>query len=599
MDNNNTDYKIVKISSTDADKVENISLNDYKSRLTFYFRNPIILNEIYDLNLLNFNVKKSFIGETIRWRENLDGIGTFTTDTTTNIIKPTLYNSVVENITTIDVPILRWDGSAFQTSDGLAQIAVQKNANDANGSIVSVFHTTAGTGFVLNDYIYIDKNNITANFNSYTNRYAEFKINALTDTDVLLELSNYADRTINPAVYGTAINERSYTAISLWRDDGAGWYEFADARANCEVKLPYSGATFANIDITSIYYGGSGHSLNDFVYIDKEAIIAGEPSMTYPSGGRFAKYQVSGLVNGINTSVLSANVEILPNERENDIVGGEVYHNLPLLTLLNEDTGARATATVIASPVAGQNIANLNILDITNKGSGFSIGDDFYIDKDLVIPPNTYDAIDRYAKYTISTLSTDGRDIEIVNATNYGYNSSFNEGLWYYDIPNTNTRIHFEVFTPNGFSRQARILRISGDDYFGYEIDDVIDLVNADVVLEVSGVAGTAGTSGIGKLFGNLQIKVLSTTSIASVGEIYKLAFENIKYNNQYYFNSNKKGQPHFLTTDLIQKGIYNNTPKLTLEPQIISELKILLNRQVQSNEIIDLTFLLKKNNII
>ncbi len=599
MDNNNTDYKIVKISSTDADKVENISLNDYKSRLTFYFRNPIILNEIYDLNLLNFNVKKSFIGETIRWRENLDGIGTFTTDTTTNIIKPTLYNSVVENITTIDVPILRWDGSAFQTSDGLAQIAVQKNANDANGSIVSVFHTTAGTGFVLNDYIYIDKNNITANFNSYTNRYAEFKINALTDTDVLLELSNYADRTINPAVYGTAINERSYTAISLWRDDGAGWYEFADARANCEVKLPYSGATFANIDITSIYYGGSGHSLNDFVYIDKEAIIAGEPSMTYPSGGRFAKYQVSGLVNGINTSVLSANVEILPNERENDIVGGEVYHNLPLLTLLNEDTGARATATVIASPVAGQNIANLNILDITNKGSGFSIGDDFYIDKDLVIPPNTYDAIDRYAKYTISTLSTDGRDIEIVNATNYGYNSSFNEGLWYYDIPNTNTRIHFEVFTPNGFSRQARILRISGDDYFGYEIDDVIDLVNADVVLEVSGVAGTAGTSGIGKLFGNLQIKVLSTTSIASVGEIYKLAFENIKYNNQYYFNSNKKGQPHFLTTDLIQKGIYNNTPKLTLEPQIISELKILLNRQVQSNEIIDITFLLKKNNII
>jgi len=599
MDNNNTDYKIVKISSTDADKVENISLNDYKSRLTFYFRNPIILNEIYDLNLLNFNVKKSFIGETIRWCENLDGIGTFTTDTTTNIIKPTLYNSVVENITTIDVPILRWDGSAFQTSDGLAQIAVQKNANDANGSIVSVFHTTAGTGFVLNDYIYIDKNNITANFNSYTNRYAEFKINALTDTDVLLELSNYADRTINPAVYGTAINERSYTAISLWRDDGAGWYEFADARANCEVKLPYSGATFANIDITSIYYGGSGHSLNDFVYIDKEAIIAGEPSMTYPSGGRFAKYQVSGLVNGINTSVLSANVEILPNERENDIVGGEVYHNLPLLTLLNEDTGARATATVIASPVAGQNIANLNILDITNKGSGFSIGDDFYIDKDLVIPPNTYDAIDRYAKYTISTLSTDGRDIEIVNATNYGYNSSFNEGLWYYDIPNTNTRIHFEVFTPNGFSRQARILRISGDDYFGYEIDDVIDLVNADVVLEVSGVAGTAGTSGIGKLFGNLQIKVLSTTSIASVGEIYKLAFENIKYNNQYYFNSNKKGQPHFLTTDLIQKGIYNNTPKLTLEPQIISELKILLNRQVQSNEIIDLTFLLKKNNII
>ena len=601
MDNNNTDYKIVKVSSSDADKVENINLDEYKSRLTFYFKNPIILNEIYDLNILNFNVKKSFVGETIRFRQDLDGIGTFSTDATTNIIKPTLYNSVVENITTIDVPILRWDGSAFQTSDALAQIAVQKNANDANGSIVSAFYTTAGTGFALNDYVYIDKNVITANFNSYTNRYAEFKINALTDTDVLLELSNYANRTISPAISGTPINERSYTDITLWRDDGSGWYEYGNATANCEVALPYSGATFANINITSIYYGGSGHSLNDFLYIDKEAIIAGEPSMTYPIGGRFAKYQVSGLVNGINTSVLSANVEILPNERENDIVGGAVYFNLPLLTLLNVDTGARATATVIASPTAGDNTARLNIMDITNTGSGFgfSIADDFYIDKDLVIPPNTYDAIDRYAKYTISTLDTSGRDLEIVNATNYGYNSSFNEGLWYYDIPNTNTRIHFEVYTPQGFSRQARILSISGGDSFGWEVDDVIDLVNADVVLEVSGVAGTAGTAGIGKAYGNLQIKVISTTTITSVGELYKLSFENIKYNNQYYFNSNKKGQPHFLTTDLIQKGIYNKTPKLTLEPQIISELKILLNREIQSNENIDLTFLLKKNSLI
>tara|TARA_B110000483_G_scaffold29050_1_gene35207 strand:- start:758 stop:2557 length:1800 start_codon:yes stop_codon:yes gene_type:complete len=599
MDNNNTDYKIVKMSSNDADKIEDISLNDYKSRLTFYFKNPIILNDIYDLNILNFNVKKLFVGEAIRYQENLNGIGTFTTDTTKNIIKPTLYNSIVENTTTIDVPILRWDGSAFQTSDGLAHIAVQKNSNDANGSIISVSHTTAGTGFVLNDYIYIDKNNITTEFNSYTNRYAEFKITSLTDEDVLLELSNYANRAIIPAIIGTPINERTYAGILLWRDDGSGWYEYADASVNCEVKLPYVGATFANIDITGIYYGGSGHSVDDFVYIDKETIINGEGSMTYNSGTRFAKYQVSGLVNGINTSVLSANIEILPNERENDIEGGRVYRNLPLLTSLYVDTGARATASVVASTIAGQNIASLNITSITNIGTGFSVADDFYIDKELVIPPNTYDAVDRYAKYTISALSVEQRNIELINNTNYGYNSSYQEGFWYYDIPGTNTRIHFEVFKPAGFSRQARLLKMSGDDSFVYNVDDVIDLVNADVVLEVSGIAGTAGTAGIGKQYGNLQVKVISTFSITTLGEIYKLAFENIKYNNQYYFNSNKMGHPHFLTTDLINKGIYNKTPKLTLEPQIISELKILLNRKVQANEVIDLTFLLKKNNII
>ena len=593
---NNTNYKVVKISSEDADNVENISLDNYSSRLTFYFRNPIILNEIYDLNILNFNVKKSFIGNTIRYRELTNGIGSFSTDTTLNIITPTMYNTVVENITTLDVTILRWDGSAFIASDARAQIAVQKNANNANGAIVSAFYTTAGSGFAINDFVYIDKDQIIGTYNSYTNRYAEFKINALTDTDVLLEVSNYATRTIQPAG-GLSINERSYTNISLYRDDGSGWYEYADASVNCEVALPYAGATFANINITSIYYGGSGHSLTDFLYIDKEAIIAGEPSMTY--NVRFAKYQVSALVNGINTSVLSANVEMLPNPRENTIVGGAVYNNIPLLTLLNVDTGARAKCTVIASPVPGDNTARLNIMQITNIGGGFSISDDFYIDKELVVPPNTYVLADRYAKYTVTSLDNSGRDIEIVNNTNWGYNSIANEGLWYYDIPNTSTRVHFEIYTPVGYSRQARILSLSGGEYLNWSVGDIIDIVNADVVLEVTTSYLTAGHIGVVKSYGNLQMEVLTTTVVSSVGELYKLAFENIKYNNQYYFNSNKKGQPSFLTTDLIQKGIYNNTPKLTLEPQIISELKILLNRQIQANEVIDITFLLKKNNLI
>ena len=288
------DYYIIHLNSLYKDKLETlVNFDNYKSRLTFYFDNPIVLNERYDLYIDKFNLKKSFVGNTIRYRELTDGIGSFSTDNTLNIITPTLYNTVVENITTLDVTILKWNGSSFDTTDARAQIAVEKNSGDANGSIISAFYTTAGSGFVLNDFVYIDKTQITGTFNSYTNRYAEFKINALTDTDVLLELSNYATRTISPAISGTPINERSYTNITLWRDDGSGWYEYADASVNCEVKLPYSGATFANIDITSIYYGGSGHSLNDFVYIDKEAIIAGEPSMTYPIGGRFAKYFLS------------------------------------------------------------------------------------------------------------------------------------------------------------------------------------------------------------------------------------------------------------------------------------------------------------------
>lgn len=592
-----SDNIIIHLNSLYKDKLETLdNFDNYRSRLTFYFDNPIILNERYDLYIDKFNLKKSFVGNTIRWNEDLTGLDTFTTDTTLNIITPTLYNTVVENITTLDVTILTWDGSAFQTSDARAQIAVEKNSGNDNGSIVSAFYTTSGSGFALNDYVYIDKTQITGTFNSFTNRYAEFQINSLTDTDVILELSNYATRTINPAQNGVAINERTYSAITLWKDDGAGWYENSGATADCEVKLPYAGATFANIDITGIVDGGSGFSLNDFVYIDKVAIIAGEPTMTY--NVRFAKYQVSALVNGINSSVLSANVEMLPNPRENTIVGGAVYNDIPLLTLLNVDTGARATVTVIASPVPGDNTARLNIMTITNPGTGFTVGDDFYIDKELVVPPNQYVLADRYAKYTVSTLDTGGRDIEIVNATNWGYNSSFNEGLWYYDIPNTSTRLHFEVHTPVGFSRQARILRLSGGDYLGWSVGDVIDIVSSDVVLEVSGSAGSAGDIGIGKQYGDLQIEVLTTTTVSSVSEIYEVALENLRYNMIDYFNSDTKSYPTLILTDLINKGVNSKEQILTLEPQIISSINLLFSKELGTDEVFDLSILLKKNNI-
>lgn len=594
-----SDNIIIHLNSLYKDKLETlVNYDNYRSRLTFYFDNPIILNERYDLYIDKFNLKKSFVGNTIRWNEDLTGLDTFTTDGTLNIITPTLYNTVVENITTLDVTILTWDGSAFQNTNARAQIAVEKNSGNANGSIVSAFYTTAGSGFALNDYVYIDKDQITGNFNSYTNRYAEFQVNSLTDTSKILELSNYATRTIIPAISGTPINERSYSDITLWKDDGAGWYENSGASADCEVKLPYSGATFANIDITGIVDGGSGFLLNDFVYIDKVAIIAGEPSMTYNSGGRFAKYQVSALVNGINTSVLSANVEILPNPRENDIVGGAVYNNIPLLTLLNVDTGARAKVTVIASPIAGDNTARLNIMDITNPGTGFTVGDDFYIDKELVVPPNQYVLADRYAKYTVSTLDTGGRDIEIVNATNWGYNSSFNEGFWYYDIPNTTTRIHFEVFKPPNATRQARILRLSGGDFLGWSVGDVIDIVSSDVVLEVSGAAGTAGDIGIGKQYGDLQIEVLTTTTVSSVSEIYEVALENLRYNMIDYFNSDNKSYPTLILTDLINKGVNSKEQILTLEPQIISSINLLFSKELGTDEVFDLSILLKKNNI-
>ena len=74
---------------------------------------------------------------------------------------------------------------------------------------------------------------------------------------------------------------------------------------------------------------------------------------------------------------------------------------------------------------------------------------------------------------------------------------------------------------------------------------------------------------------------------------------KNIKYDEMKYKNSDRDGNPVILMTDAKQNTIDLNTPVLTVIPQLISEIKLLVKQPFLINENIHVSLLLeKKNNI-
>jgi hypothetical protein len=315
---------IIHIDSSQYDKKEEI--DNEKTRLTYYFKNPIVLTEEHDLYVNDFHLQKRINSQIIEYENELASVFNNSLD---REILPRPYNTNVEIVSVVNVILYEWDGSAFQPTDARATVSSVATQPDlTTGQIQVDAITTPGTGFVLNNFLYIDKDVLTNTFNTYTNRWAEIKITQLVDDDVALTLITYADAVLQKATVDP-INNRTYDDVILYEDDGAGWYITSGVSANVEVTTSSPTQSFANINILSITNGGSGISLNQILYIDKSYLITGEPTMTY-TGPRFAKYQVTSLVNGLGSVVLSANVEILANPREIAFVN-DLITNVPLL----------------------------------------------------------------------------------------------------------------------------------------------------------------------------------------------------------------------------------------------------------------------------
>ena len=576
---------IVNINSNDAHKTE--TLENGQTRLTYYFKNPIVLTDEHDMIINDFHLQKKINSEIIEYENELASVFNNSAD---REILPRPYNTNVEIVSVVNVILYEWDGSAFQPTDARATVSTVATQPDlTTGQIQINDITTPGTGFIINNFLYVDKDVLTNTFNTYTNRYAEIKITGLVDDDVLLTLGNYADRNINKATTDP-INERTYDDVFLYEDDGAGWYQASGVTANVEVALPYAGATFANINILSITNAGSGLTLNQILYIDKSYIITGEPTMTYQV--RFAQYQVTALVNGLGTTVLSANVEILADPREIAFVNDNIT-NVPLLKLESGnyvESGAIVDVGILANPT-NDNRGKASINVITDGGKYFLPFETYYIDKDAITQNNnTYSPSSRYASYVVNT-TTNNANLEVVFLTNYGFTST-PLGDYYYDVPGKETRIYINLFYDQTYGNTARIRYTEGIRQ-GFAIGDEITIPSADIIDMSTGLAGWSKSVASG----DLKIEVLALTASVFYHFNYEIYLENIFYNTTKYFNSSSESKALILKIDPLYKYINGNNYVLSLTPQIIQELKFIVNRELEGTDNIMFSFSLKNNN--
>ena len=579
---------IVNINSKDAHKTE--TLDNGTTRLTYYFKNPIVLTDEHDMIINDFHLQKNINSQIIEYENELESVFNNSND---RDILPRPYNTNVESVLVINVVLYEWDGANFQPTDARATVSCVATQPDlTTGQIQVDAITTSGSGFVLNNFLYIDKDVLTNTFNSYTNRWAEIKITGLVDDDVASSLITYADAVVQKATTDP-INNRTYDDVILYEDDGQGWYISSGVTANVEVVTSAPTQSFGNINILSITNGGSGITLNQILYIDKSYIIDGEPTMTY-TGPRFAQYQVSSLVNGLGSVVLSANVEILADPREIAFVNDNIL-NVPLLKL---EGGSYVESGAIVEVALNVNTPNDNrgkatISVITEAGSGFLPFETYYVDKAvLTVNNNTYDPASRYASFAVNT-TTNNANLEVVFATNYGFNTT-PLGDYYYDVPDKNTRIYINIFNDQTYGNMARIRYTEGIRQ-GFAIDDEITIPSADIVDISTGLAGWAKTVASG----NLKIKVLSLTASVFYHFNYKIYLENILYNTTKYFNSSNDANPLIINLDPLYKYITGNNYVLSLTPQIIQELKFIVNRELEAIDNIMFSFSLKNNNLL
>ena len=591
---NNNDFKFIHLNSKHYDEYIEKGVN---SEMTFYMKNPIILEEEYDVKVVNFSLKKTINSSILVYDSGLSAVDN---TSSTREILPLFYNTNVIEEDYYNITLYEWDGvSTFIPTDARATVSTsQTTPNLTTGQINITDISDAGSGFVLNNFLYVDKNDITADENTYTNRYGEIKITSIVDDDIIKTLSNYADRAIYPAT-SSPINETTYNNIILYEDDGAGWYIDSGVRANVEVALPYSGATFANINITALTNGGTDIALNQILYLDKFFIIQNEPTMTYSV--RFAKYQATEMINGVGSVVLSSNVEILANEVEADFVSGQIYEDV-IVYKANPDvfgklpTDARANVIVIVNPTG--NNGRANILSFPVPGLGFKTGNSIFIDKeDLVQTYNRYDPAARYAEYVITAvIDDDDLTLDFAGSNNYGYDQygiiDVPDGLYYYDVPNKNTRIYVEVTSPVGFTRTARINRVEGTRE-GFVIGEIITLTRNDVISVETGEYWRKQISS-----GDLKVQVSSLTATTFPAYGYEITLNNLRYNNMLYTNSNKNFKPVIMRADPVNKNIQNSNAVLTLEKQIINQITLGFNRRINTDDNLNIALLLKRKKI-
>ena len=610
--NHNTDYKIIRLNSDDAYSNQDLTTltnydGDYDHRLTYYFKNPIVLPEEYELSIHSFTTNKIRNGNTIYYPPETFGItGFYNYNTSVDDIIPKTINQEIIEQTISGVRIWDFDtqSQSFYPRDAYITIRIEKEA-DGTGYIYFQSVDTRGTDFAVGDYINIDKQELVDKTGNYTfnpaYRYAGFDVDTLNGDSEIKDVSIDAtgNQTILSYATGQPITEGTFYNVPLYIPDGDGWYDYAGVRATARV-VSTTGTNYGRVLIDEITIGGSGFSLADKVYLDKLPLVENVYPNTYSASARFASYNVSALVKGIGNLITPPNSitqEILPNPTTLAFAN-TTETDVPFLKLVAGDyveTGATGIVSVLKNPDPAVN-GKATLQSITNAGSGFSVDDTLYIDKAfLTKDDNDYDRTipaERYIDFQVQSLTSSAGlgNVEVVNITNYGF-AYTPLGNYTWEDPYSSIKITFELYDPLTETKQVRILSVEGTGY-EYSVGQY-EIPNSQVVEQATGVVGWS------KQYGNLKIEITSNYPISYDKIIYKVALENILYNNMLYKNSDNDGHPVILLTDVSKSTIDLYNQVLTLTPQIITELKVLVKQPILQGENIDISLLLQKKSLI
>ena len=606
--NHNTDYKIIRLNSSNADRNDDLTTlvnydGEYDNRLTFYFKNPIILNEDYDLSIHSFTTNKIRNGDTIYYPTETFGINSFYNYNTSvdEIIPETINQEIVEE-TISGVRIWDFDtqSQSFYPRDAYITVRIEKVA-DGTGYIYFQSVDTRGTDFAVGDYINIDKQELVDKTGNYTfnpaYRYAGFDVDTLNgDTEIkTVSIDATGNQTILSYATGVPVTEGTFNNIPLYVPDGAGWYNYAGVRCNARV-VSTTGTNYGRVLIDEITIGGSGFALADKVYLDKFTVVDGVYPNTYSASARFASFNVSALVNGIGNLITPPNSitqEMLPNPTTLAFVNTN-YDNVPFYKLVNGnyvESGATGFVVVLKNPDPDVN-GRVILQTITDAGSGFSIDNTLYIDKEYITRnENSYNPAERYISFQVQSLTSSAGlgNVEVVDITNYGF-AYTPLGNYTWEDPYSSIKITFELYDPLTETKQVRILSVEGTGY-EYSVGQY-EIPNSQVVEQATGTVGWS------KQYGNLKIEITSNYPIAYDEIVYKVALENVKYDFMKYKNSNQDGSAMILVSDVSKSTIDLYNQVLSLTPQIISELKVLVKQPILQGEQIDIALLLKKNSI-
>ena len=602
------DNIIIHLDSKDAYSNEDLTSysnykGDYDNRLTYYFKNPIVLNSEYDLYVKSFVTNKRQNVSTIQYPEDTNALATFGAyNTTFNQLNAIPYNQeVIDEVTSnVTVYLFSTQSQTFYPTGARITVKTVKNSGDANGLIEYISTESRGSDFDLNP-CYILKADITSPTTLYNSdngqTYAIFSPTTLNgNTEIkTLSLQGGGNNTILSYATGVPITEGTFYNIPMYSPDGYGWYNYNGVRVTAKV-VSTTGTNYGTVIIEEVTIGGSGFSLNDILYLDKFSVVDGVYPNTYSTSARFAPFSVSSLVNGLGSLTPSSGISnvILPNSRELPFVD-EVLTDVPFYQFVSGQyikTDASGTVNVVKN--AGNNQGSATLTTITDGGTGFYVPFELFLDKeDLIKNNNTYFS-NRYIDFEGLTLvdQSADKDLEILSG-NYGYELYGSVlvplGIYYYDVPNKNTRVFIEIIDPSNATRSARIISISGGE--GFVVGDTIEILRDDVVRQDTGVVGWGKTISSG----NLILEVISMSQTIYNNILYKFGLENIKYDNMKYKNSDRDCNPVILMTDAKQNTIDLNTPVLTIIPQVICEIKLLVKQKIQVNENIHVTLLLKK----